>query len=494
MRSCPGNWWGGTILFVRLGLAIAALALGVAAAQEGPTIDLGGIVPNKAGAAGPITPGIEVSIYGQHLGPKTGCTAGTDGRTDAKELCGTAVTVGGVAAGLLYVQEQQINLRIPYNVPTEGDVPFVVTREGRAGTETAVPFSPYGAAIKHSGVAYVDMPIWIEIQLPAPLGHSLRYPVTIYPTDFGGHGFEVRRNGTLLRPVVLRQPFPIAGSGLGGFGMVGRGSLVGLPHEPRNPRRLPLHLAYRFATPGSYEVRYVGYDYRYPMEKHVLARSAWIPIQVRAFSTARRQAWLDSMRTPPADPVEWLNEYLPSLLAVPDAGALSLLKSGLYHPDSLVRSYTLNALALFGDGLLADWVPATIQANGPTAELAYLLSWRRSLFQARGGDIARAVLPYTKSTSPLLAAGALQTLYFIKPQYDWRSHPDLPALMDRTVAGEAERLIETHDATVLQPLALYLGMWKDETSRTLLRRLVAEGTVREQAEICLRWIGAGASH
>jgi hypothetical protein len=80
----------------------------------------------------------------------------------------------------------------------------------------------------------------------------------------------------------------------------------------------------------------------------------------------------------------------------------------------------------------------------------------------------------------------------MKPQYDWRSHPDLPALMDRTVAGEAERLIETHNAAILQPLALYLGTWKNETSRTLLRHLVAEGTVRKQAEACLRWIGEGS--
>ena len=77
----------------------------------------------------------------------------------------------------------------------------------------------------------------------------------------------------------------------------------------------------------------------------------------------------------------------------------------------------------------------------------------------------------------------------MKPQYDWRSHPDVPGLMDRTVAAEAERLIETHNAAILQPLALYLGTWKSEISRALLRRLKAEGTVREQAEICLRWIG-----
>ena len=81
------------------------------------------------------------------------------------------------------------------------------------------------------------------------------------------------------------------------------------------------------------------------MEKNVLARSAWIPIQVRPFSTARRQAWLDTMRsTPPADPVEWLSDYLPSVLAVPDAAVLPFLKSALYHPDSLVRTYALNSL------------------------------------------------------------------------------------------------------------------------------------------------------
>ena len=135
-------------------------------------------------------------------------------------------------------------------------------------------------------------------------------------------------------------------------------------------------------------------------------------------------------------------------------------------------------LALFDDALLADWVPTTIQANGPTPELAYLLSWLRTLFQARGGDIAHAVLPYMKSTSPLLTAGALQTLYFMKPQYDWRSHPDLPALMDRTVAGEAERLIETHNATILQPVALYLGIWKNAP----------------RAHCCATWLSASTGH
>jgi hypothetical protein len=288
-------------------------------------INLGGIVPNKPGAAGSIAPGIEVSIYGQHLGPQTGCRASSP---DVKQLCGTAVTVAGVPAALLYVQNQLINLRIPYNVPTEGDVPFVVTREGRAGTAVTKRFGPYSVVIKHTGEAYVNMPVWIEIDLPDSLAHSLRYPVTAYPADFGGHSFEVRRNGILLGPNALRQPFPISSEGPGSYGTIGRGALLGLPHEPRNRRRLPLHLAYRLDMPGLYEVRYLGYDYRYPTEKNVLARSAWIPIQVRPLSAARRQAWLDSMRsTPPPDPVEWLSDYLPSVLAVPDAAVLPVLMS-----------------------------------------------------------------------------------------------------------------------------------------------------------------------
>jgi hypothetical protein len=80
-----------------------------------------------------------------------------------------------------------------------------------------------------------------------------------------------------------------------------------------------------------------------------------------------------------------------------------------YDPNNLVRQYTLNALFLFDDSLLAGWVPTTIWVSGPTADLACLLSWQRDLFQPDGNDLVHAVLPFLKSTSPLLCAGALQT-------------------------------------------------------------------------------------
>jgi len=147
-------------------ILLATLVLGASAAQEMPRINVDGVIPNQPGIPLPLKPGMEVSIYGQHLGPTTGCTAGA--WSDVKQLCETAVTVGGVPAALLYVQDKQINLRIPFNVPTEGLVPFVVTSEGRASLAVPVQFAPYLAAITLSGLAYVDMPVWIEIQLPDP--------------------------------------------------------------------------------------------------------------------------------------------------------------------------------------------------------------------------------------------------------------------------------------------------------------------------------------
>ncbi len=471
-------------------ILLAAVTLAAGAAQQTPRINVDGIVPNQTGIHPPLEPGMEVSIYGRHLGPDAGCAPGAAGTSEVKVLCGTAVTVGGIPATLIYVQEKQINVRVPFHVATESMVPFTVTREGLTSPPVLAQVGPYVAAITPPPVSYVDMPIWVDVKLPDPLAPSLRYPVTIRPSDFGGHRFEVRRNGVLLPPTSPRHALPISGSGPGTYGTVGSGSLLGLPHEPKEPRRLPLHLLYRFDKPGPYEVRYVGYDYRYPMEKHILVHSAWITLQVAPLPPGKRQAWLASLRSAkPADPVEWLSDYLPSLLAVPDRAVLPLLKDAVYHPNELVRQYAIYSLALFDDTPLASWLPSAIQASGPTVDLAYFLSWRRDLFQPRGSDIVHAVLPYLASRSPLQIAGALQTLYFLKPQYDWKDHPEIPALLDRAVAKQADRLIATHNAAVLQPLALYLGTWKTDTSRKLLRRLVAEGTVREQAAICLRWIG-----
>ena len=193
-------------------------------------------------------------------------------------------------------------------------------------------------------------------------------------------------------------------------------------------------------------------------------------------------------QTAPSDPVELLSDFLPSLLAAPDSKVLSMLEEYLYNSNGLVRQYTLYALDAFDDDLLAKEIPDLVDKRGPTNELAYLLSWRRNLFQAQGPVLVRAALKYLDSQTPLLSGGALQTLYFIKGHFDWKRNPEMLARMDDEVAKRAGRLLATRNRDILQPLALYLGIWKADRSRDLLWRMVEEGTTREQALICLTWI------
>jgi hypothetical protein len=107
-------------------------------------------------------------------------------------------------------------------------------------------------------------------------------------------------------------------------------------------------LLYRLDRPGTYEVRYVGYDFRHPIEKHVLARSRWIPLAVKRTAPGERDRWLAAMKqNPPVDEVEWLSDYLPGILAVADEKSLPFVEEGRRHPSDLVREASRYALRLF---------------------------------------------------------------------------------------------------------------------------------------------------
>jgi hypothetical protein len=460
----------------------------VAFGAEAPTFTASSVVPINAAPSASFQQYMLLSIYGRHLGPDSGCTPDRGAFPEPAELCGVSVAVGGRKAGLLYVQEKLINLRVP--ATANGMIDFVVTYNGVSSAPVPLPFAPLPASIKLAGPAYVNMPIWIEVGLPEPQSHSLRYPITIWPADFGGHQFEVRRNGVDFPPIKLASSFPRTISGPSGLGMIGGGSMLGLPHEPKNRSRLPLHLIYRFDRPGLYEVRYTGYEGR-SAGSQALARSGWLQFEVRDFPPSKRAAWLAEMRqTAPSDPVELLSDFLPSILAVPDSAVLSMVEEYLYNSNDLVRKYSMYALYAFDNALVLQEIPRLVEKRGPTDELAYLLSWGRDKFQPQVTTLVHSIVKYLDSTAPLLSAGALQALYFIKGGYDWKANPGMPALMDNEIAAHASRFIETRDVTILQPLALYLGIWKSDTSRDLLWRIVEQGTtVRGQALICLTWIG-----
>ncbi|MFY9727454.1 MAG: hypothetical protein WB579_07065 [Bryobacteraceae bacterium] len=461
----------------------------VAFAAEVPTFTASSVLPANAAHQEPLRPLMLVSIYGRHLGPATGCTPPRGAYPEPAELCGVSVSIGGSKARLLYVQDRQINLSVPLTAQAEGMVDFVVTYGGRSSVPVPVRFAPLTARIRLTGPAHVHMPVWIDVELPESQRRCLRYPIRIWPTDLGGNRFEVRRNGVAFPPIKLAH-FSKTFEGPGAYGMIGAGNLLGLPHQPKNRTRLPLHLIYRFDRPGLYEVRYAGRD-GFDGSGEVLARSGWLKFAVLDFPPSKRASWLAEMRrAAPSDPVELLSDYLPSILALPDSAVLSIVEEYLYNSSDLVRQYAGYSLYAFDERLIAKEIPSLIEGRGPTDELAYVLSWRRYQLQPQRAMLVRSLVKHLDSADPLVSAGSLQALYFLKGGYDWKADPGTPALMDKEVAARADRFIDTRNFTVLQPLALYLGTWKTDQSRNLLWRIVEQGyPAREQALICLTWIG-----
>lgn len=295
-----------------------------------------------------LAPGMIVELYGEHLGLASGC-----GRPLPQngpypvEACGVRVTVGSTAASLLFAGPNQINLKIPDDAPQDGVAPMQVCLADNCSEPVPIRFSARKAFLRVHGVASVHMPVWIEVEQPAPYG--IYYPYQIWPWDFGRHSFEVRRDGKLLEPL---HPAPSLGGGVGGLGI--------LTPAARWPI-LPLHLLYRFDLPGTYSVRLTTWRSGQPGGRtEIVNQSDWTDIEVGSFSEAKRDAWLKNMAVniANASSEELLQDYIPSLLAYPDAKALSVLIPLLDYRDDVVPQFARNSLAAFDDALLHQMVPA----------------------------------------------------------------------------------------------------------------------------------------
>ena len=121
-----------------------------------PSYSAASIIADGAKQAGPLGPGMIVSIYGSHLGPDAPCVGQADPskretpsalrpyQTPAERLvfpetlCECEVRVGGVAAGMLYVSPGQINFKIPQQIGMSGTAKIQVTHRGARGPEAVV--------------------------------------------------------------------------------------------------------------------------------------------------------------------------------------------------------------------------------------------------------------------------------------------------------------------------------------------------------------------
>lgn len=352
-----------------------------------------------------------------------------------------------------------------------------------AGCAASAETSPTEkAVVTFEEPAYVNMPIWAHIEYPSEsliLQANLRYPFTTEPWFCWGHDFEVTRNGAPLPRVnVDKRRFSISG-------MVG-GSCA----PASSPKgRLPLHLFYRFDTPGVYAVRYTYSAPDLPASDKVVLTSDWTLLKVKPLVSGQREAWLKKMlANPPKDDAgAMVGDYLPSILACPDEQVLPTFLDALHNPDDLVQKFALNALHYYGDDVRRVEIPKLIKAKGSTELLGYELSWEKRLFEHQGEQIADSVIPFLKSNSTRQVGGALHALRFLR-SYDWAKRADKWDEINKAIWDAVPHILTFKDRSALWPLTLFLGEEKSDRSRELLWKLSDDKSIREQTLICLCWI------
>jgi hypothetical protein len=320
------------------GLLVAFMLLaGAAFGQPGvPRFSRESLTERPDGRPLLLAPGMIVTIYGEDLGPEFQCPEPIPQNGPyPTETCGVRVLVDGRPVGLLFSGSKQINFKIPDDAPEDGSAPVQVCVHDSCSDRVMVRFSLHKAFLHLVGHAYVHMPVWMEADQPA--NSEISYPYTVFPLDFGGAKWEVLYKGEPLAP---------------SRSSIGNGNSIAAPRD--SPRgRLPLHLIYRFDEPGVYSVRFTASG-----DKHI--QSDWTDILVEPYSAAQRAAWLasEAAKARTATAGELVGDILPSLLAWPDDGALSVLLTMVDNPDGLVREFARMSLSLFDEDVQRRVIPA----------------------------------------------------------------------------------------------------------------------------------------
>ncbi len=326
--------------------------------------------------------------------------------------------------------------------------------------------------------AYAGLPVWVYVDPAKGVAGlaPIRYPFTGSPRDFGLYKFEVKRGEESLKITYGDRAHsgPPDGSAAPASSPTGR---------------LPLHLVCDLSQPGTYEVRLtVTGAGRADFDK-IVAASEWTRLELKPSTSTQRSEYRDKLiKNPPTDPGKIIGDFLPSLLAVPDSRSLAVLCNYFKHQDDLIQAYSVNGLSYFGAADVQKAVIDYIKTNGPTERLAYYLSWYQKTFEPRSVELAEALMGQLKSNSPDVIGATVHALGFMRA-YDWKSHPEMPERMANAVWEAVPHIRAVGGRQALWPLALYAGGVKSEKSREILLDLLPEESVREQALICLCWIG-----
>jgi len=448
----------------------------------------------------PLAPGLHISIYGSHLGPLAGCQGYADTQHREKPsplrpkqtvgetliyprvLCDTQVFVGGIAADLLWVQDGQINFKVPQETPITGATEVRVVYQGQASRPVTLPLGLPSTILSLETPAAVGMPVWLKVSAFG-WDEGIQYPFDIHPANFNCQEVEVRRDGKLLPRMASLATQASGGTPGSGF-MCGS---LGLRAKSHHLGRIPLHLQYRFDRPGTYEVRYTFRKGTDPAEPPDL-QSAWTPIEVLPGSPAERARWLADMAAhAPTDAVGLLTDFLPAIMGVPDEPSLQLLCQYLYHPDTLVRQFAMYGLTYWPDEQSGAAVMQVTRTRGPSDVAVDFLSFRSKLTAAQADSIVESAIPYLLSNSPVVLLGAVTAIDRIALAQDSPAGLDVRARAENALMDAAAHIVSAGDAEIVHTYAMALGMVKDQRAGDLLWDLVNRNLARSQAVIALTW-------
>jgi hypothetical protein len=447
----------------------------------------------------PLAPGLALSIYGTNLGPAAGCEgqADTEHRETPsalvsnqnfvntliypKQLCETQVLVGGIPAGLLYVQARQINFKVPQETPIQGTAELRVIYKGQSSKPVALPLGIETTTLSLASPARVGMPVWLKVQLPYEQAPWLQYPFMIFPASFGCNEIEVRRDGKLLTRIADMEAQAFMGVIIGGFPC---GSIA-FTSEPHFKGRIPLHLQYRFDRPGTYEVRLTPRNW---VDGNTSVSTGWTRIEIPPGSAQERKRWLTERSAhPPTQTADLLTDFLPSILGIPDDQSLLILRGYLYHADTLVREYAMYGLTYWPEQQAAPKTWELMRSRGPSDAIVDFLVHVREFTATHAEQMIESSIPFLQSDSVVLMHGAVKAISRIALPADSQVSADV-----RTRAGDAMIRAADHiihvDRQNLNDYIADLAQVHDPRVHDLLWDLVNRRVGYEQALIALSWL------
>jgi hypothetical protein len=323
--------------------------------------------------------------------------------------------------------------------------------------------------------AYIGMPIWLEVESPA--GYKIHYPSSTTPNDFNCNEIEVKKDGSVLRPLI---GLPAGGRSGPACGWLGIADIA--------ESKLPIHLQYPLTEPSTFMVRFTRRGYgRAKPGLEIAEQSDWVLLHLRAAPPEIVERWLTSQLLDlPSTPGRLLGDALPSLLASRDPRVLRLMIETGYHADSAVAAYAANSLELFDPEQVRAQLLPILRERGPSNALGYFFSSRGDIVAPIAGPIVTSSLLRLRSPALEEVEAAIHVLSIVTDPYF-----HLPA---ETVAQIASALQSEVDFVVAQNndkaagwIANFLGQTRPPAGRALLWKLINAGLASEQSLICVTW-------